>query len=103
MKTLAPLVAAQIPPQQRVLLYTAGNYQWDYRNQLLWYGNRLCWHLKQKEALLERLACEPQTVAIMDRNSFEKLNDGETAQLEILGRAAKFVCLRRHPAKMPQK
>ena len=99
MKMLAPLATTQIPSQQRVLLYTAGQYQWDYRNQLLWYGDRLCWHLRRVETLLEAVACDPQTVVIMDSNSFEKLNGCEAAQWEILGRSANFVCFRQQPTK----
>ncbi len=99
MRALAPLIRATTAPQQRVLLYTAGEYQWDYRNQLLWYGERLCWHLVRRDNLLAAVACDPQAVAVMDRASYLQLSQAETDKLETLGTSNNFVCLRQRTAQ----
>jgi len=45
MRALAPVSDAATAPGEKVVLYTSGEYQWNYGTQLIWYGNRLCTHL----------------------------------------------------------
>lgn len=94
MKKIAPIAEAATNPGQRILLYTSGEHRWDYRNKLLWYGDRLCWHLTDLEKLSSLLESQPQSVAVLDRIAFTQLAGKTLGLIEILGESEKFVCVR---------
>jgi 4-amino-4-deoxy-L-arabinose transferase-like glycosyltransferase len=96
MRTLAPIAEAHTHPSAQVLLYTFGRNGWDYRNQLIWYSNRLADLRTKLDDLADALMnCHPNTVIIADRDAFTALCDQFPAALEVLGRSEQFVCFRK--------
>jgi 4-amino-4-deoxy-L-arabinose transferase-like glycosyltransferase len=95
MRTLAPVSDSATAPGEKVVLYTSGEYQWNYGTQLIWYGNRLCAHLKDMKEVETRLAEREQTVVIMDKPSFADFKTQNESKIKILGESEKFVCFRR--------
>ncbi len=96
MRQLAPISDAATAPDEKILLYTSGEYQWNYLNQLLWYGNRLCRHSKDLSEIETALAVEKTTTVIMDKSSFEVLPEKAKNRALILGESKNFVCFRRN-------
>lgn len=94
MRALAPVVKTTAAHQQRILLYTFGQYQWDYRNKLLWYGDRLCRHLLTIEAVSSLLECDPYNIAIINREALAELTDRLNGRVQIIGESKRFVCVR---------
>jgi hypothetical protein len=95
MRTLAPIAEAATLPDQRVVLYNFGEHRWDYRNQLIWYGNRLCDQAKDLNEVRSKLDHEPSTVVIMDKEAFARLEPEFDFHVELLGESEKFVCFQR--------
>ena len=95
MRKLAPIAEALTSPGQRVLLYTHGELQVDYRNQLIWYAERLCKHLTDMEEVKSMLEQAPHTVVIMDKGTFTHLFNNLDSHTEILGESENFVCFKR--------
>jgi 4-amino-4-deoxy-L-arabinose transferase-like glycosyltransferase len=95
MRKLAPIADAATSPEQRVLLYSFGERRWDYRNQLIWYGNRFCEQtedLGQVSALLRR---DPDAVVILDKAAVARLSTQIDLPLNTLGESDNFVCVQR--------
>lgn len=95
MRSLAPMTDAAAAPHEKVVLYTSGEFQWNYRTQLIWYGNRLCRHLKDLNEVANLLSENTQTVVIMDKTSFADFSKGSKFNFEILSESEKFVAFRR--------
>lgn len=95
MRALAPVSDAATAPGEKVVLYASGEYQWNYGTQLIWYGNRLCTHLKDIKEVENQLAEREQTVVIMDKTSFADFKTQNESKIEMLGESEKFVCFRR--------
>lgn len=93
MRALAPVVKNATTHKQRVLLYTSGEYQWDYRNKLLWYGDRLTWHLLEIGQVVSLLECDSRNVAVINRGAMGELMEKMSNPIEVLGETAEFVCI----------
>lgn len=95
MRALAPVADAATETQEKVWLFTSGDLQWGFRNQLIWYGNRLCEFTKDLREI-ETLAEEKNgAVVIIDKPSFADLkNRGALEKITILGESENFVCFR---------
>lgn len=95
MRALAPVADAATEKGEKVWLYASGDVQWGFRNQLIWYGNRLC-EFTQDLREIETLAREKKrAVVIMDKPSFADLQPRiESNDIEILGESENFVCFR---------
>lgn len=94
MRTLAPIAERATKVDEKLLLYTSGEHKWDYRNQLIWYGDRLCTHLKSLDEIETRLDSGARTVAILDRDAFNKLVARRKVHFEVLGESDNFICIR---------
>jgi 4-amino-4-deoxy-L-arabinose transferase-like glycosyltransferase len=96
MQQLAPIAQANCPQDQNIILYTWGRVDYNYNNQLLWYGNRFT----ELPAVLEGVKVDFElgnhTVAIMDRDSYrgfpERLGPGFDVQ--VLGESEQFICFK---------
>ncbi|MCY7344909.1 MAG: glycosyltransferase family 39 protein [Pyrinomonadaceae bacterium] len=95
MRMLAPISDAATAPGEKVVLYTSGELQANFQTQLLWYGNRLCTHLKDLREVEALLADRKQAVVIMDKSSFAQFTSQNKLKITILGESEKFVCFRR--------
>ena len=95
MRKLAPIADAATSPEQRVLLYSFGERRWDYRNQLIWYGNRLCDQTEDLEQVSSLLRCDPDAVVIVDKAALARLTTQIDLPLDTLGQSDNFVCLQR--------
>lgn len=94
MRSLAPVSDAATAPGEKILLYTSGEYQWNYQTQLLWYGNRLCIMIKDLREVEDILFADKQTVVIMDKPSLADFTGQNKFKVTILGESEKFVCFR---------
>lgn len=94
MRALAPVVQATTRPKQQVLLYTAGEYKWDYRNKLLWYGDRMTWHALDLGQVGALLRCDLSNVAIVNRGSLAGLAEKMNGQVQVIAESESFVCVR---------
>lgn len=92
MHTIAPFADAATEPQEKVLLYTSGKLEWNYQNQLLWYGNRSYVLLKEMPEIEARAADRKQTVVIMDKPSFAEFTKKTKLNITNLGESEHFVC-----------
>lgn len=92
MRTLAPISDAATAPNEKVILYTSGEFQWNYRTQLIWYGRRLCIHIKDAVEMEALLAEKKSEIVIMDKSSFADFKKRINADFTILGESEKFVC-----------
>lgn len=96
MKVLAQVAETESPATERILLYTWGKKGWGYRNQFIWYSNRLVELETSLEQVTESLQCFPQMVAVMDRQGFQQLvGQIKGAQITVLATSEKFVCFRK--------
>ncbi len=94
MRALAPVVQAATPQRHRILLYTSGEYQWDARNKLLWYGDRLCQHVLKIEEVGSLLECDAYNVAIINREAVSELAEKMNGRVQVIGESKNFVCVR---------
>lgn len=94
MRALAPIAERATKADEKVLLYTSGEHKWDYRNQLIWYGDRLCTHLISFDEIETRFHSVERTVAILDRDAFNKLVAHQKVSFEMLGESDNFICIR---------
>lgn len=94
MRALASVVQAETRPRQRVLLYTAGEYQWDYRNKLLWYGNRITWHALNLDQIALLLRCDLSNIAVVNCDSLAELMEKMNGQVQVMAETGRFVCVR---------
>jgi 4-amino-4-deoxy-L-arabinose transferase-like glycosyltransferase len=100
MKQLAAAADAHTPENQRVVMYTGGNLEYNYQNQFLWYGNRYTDLFTRTDYVRTRLETGENSVAIMDRpsfGSFKAANDDVVG--DIVGESEHFVCFRAKPRK----
>lgn len=97
MRRLAPVVASQLPVGRRVVLYTAGEMQWEHRNTLIWYADRLVWHELSVEGVIARLRSEPGAIAIIDQQSFDRFESAIQERFESLARSQRFLLVRLKP------
>ncbi len=94
MRSLAPITDAATAPNEKILLYTSGEYQWNYQTQLLWYGNRLCTMIKDLREVENILSLNKQTVVIMDKPSFAEFTSQYKLKIRVIGESEKFICFR---------
>ena len=94
MRTIAPVSDAASQTEEKVVLYTSGEYQSNYQTQLLWYGNRLCTHLKTLKEVEALLADKKQLTVVMDKPSFIELTNQTKANITILIKSENFICFR---------
>lgn len=94
MRTLTPISDWATEPGEKILLYTSGEYQWNYQTQFLWYGNRLCIFLKDLNEVKTVLDTRKKTVVIMDKSTFSDFAAQNNSQITILGESEKFICFR---------
>lgn len=94
MRALAPLSDAATAPGDPVVLYTSGVYEWNYKAQLIWYGDRACTHSKEIKDIESILIDKKGTVVIIDKRSFDDLIARTHAKVTVLGESQKFVCFR---------
>jgi hypothetical protein len=95
MSTLAPIVDRATPSGERVLIYTHGEPQYDYVNQLLWYSNRFSEHLADADALRKSLESGAASrTFVLDKAAYGEIVAGSGAKLAILGESENFVCFR---------
>ena len=91
MRRLAPFVAGHVPVGRRVVLYTAGELQWEHRNTLIWYADRLVWHELGIDEVIARLRSEPGAIAIIDQQSFDRFEITVRERFESLARSPRFL------------
>ena len=94
MRALAPSVQTTTRPGQQILLYTAGEYQWDFRNKLLWYGDRIALHTLDLEQVGSLLRCDLSNVAVINRESLGELIERMNGQVLVIAEVERFVCVR---------
>jgi 4-amino-4-deoxy-L-arabinose transferase-like glycosyltransferase len=87
MRDMARVADSIVAPDQRVLLYSFGEKRWDYRNQLIWYGHRLCRQFESLDDLSSAL--DGQGVAVIDRDAYAQLHE----KVVLRGESANFVCV----------
>jgi hypothetical protein len=94
MHSIGPISDAATRPGEKVVLYTSGEYQWNYLNQLLWYGDRYCIHLMNMNEIESLHLQDKDLVVVMDKPSFEDLKRQTRSGIAILGESEKFYCFR---------
>jgi 4-amino-4-deoxy-L-arabinose transferase-like glycosyltransferase len=94
MRILAPVAEAATLPDQRIVLYNFGERRWDYLNQMIWYGNRLCEQTEDLNKVRSKLELDRKTVVIMDKSAVARLAQ-QGFDIEVLGESKDFVCFRR--------
>ncbi|MDQ6785670.1 MAG: glycosyltransferase family 39 protein [Acidobacteriota bacterium] len=94
MRAIAPISDAATESNEKVLLYTSGEYQANYQTQLLWYGSHLCVHLKDLNEVEKYLSGKRRTIAVMDKPSFAEFAKQTGANIKILSETENFVCFR---------
>jgi 4-amino-4-deoxy-L-arabinose transferase-like glycosyltransferase len=95
MRTIAPYSDAASAQDEKVVMYTSGQSQWNFQNQLLWYGHRATVLVKDGSAIDDLLAENKKLVVVMDKPTFAVFSQGSRpARLTILGGSDKFVCFR---------
>jgi 4-amino-4-deoxy-L-arabinose transferase-like glycosyltransferase len=87
MREMARVADSIAAPDQRVFLYSFGEKRWDYRNQLIWYGHRLCRQFERLDDLSSAL--DQQSVAIIDRQAYAQLRE----RVVLRGESPNFVCV----------
>ena len=87
MREMARVADSIAAPDQRVLLYSFGEKRWDYRNQLIWYGHRLCRQFERLDDL--SAALDEQSVAVIDRQAYAQLCE----KVVLRGESPNFVCV----------
>jgi len=99
MKLLGPVVDKWTPQNDRALLYTSGELQYGYANQLLWYGNRFLEHLPEPLALQKTLMGSEERTLIIDRASYQALIEPKAIPARIVAEAPNFLCVRINGSK----
>lgn len=93
-RQLAPVIARLTPPERRIILYTAGEWQWEHRNTLIWYAERFVDHDLSLESVFSKLQAEREALAVIDRVSLERSWLLSTGRLEIVTQTSRFVLAR---------
>jgi len=99
MKLLGPVVDKWTPQNDRALLYTSGELQYGYANQLLWYGNRFLEHLPEPLALQKTLMGSEERTLIIDRASYQALIEPKAIPARIAAETPNFLCVRINGSK----
>jgi 4-amino-4-deoxy-L-arabinose transferase-like glycosyltransferase len=99
MKLLGPVVDKWTAQNDRALLYTSGELQYGYANQLLWYGNRLLEHLAEPLVLQKTLMGSEERTLIIDRASYQALVEPKAIPARIVAEAPNFLCVRINGSK----
>jgi 4-amino-4-deoxy-L-arabinose transferase-like glycosyltransferase len=94
MKLLGPVVDKWTAQNDRALLYTSGELQYGYANQLLWYGNRFLEHLAEPIALQKTLMRPEERTLIIDRASYQAFIEPKAIPARIEAETPKFLCVR---------
>ena len=94
MKLLGPVVDKWTAQNDRAFLYTSGELQYGYANQLLWYGNRLLEHLAEPLALQKTLMGSEERTLIIDRASYQALIEPKAIPARIVAETPNFLCVR---------
>jgi hypothetical protein len=100
MRKLAPIVAANSHPDQRVIIYTDGGRQWNYQSQLIWYANRNTEFHTNFKTVFKRIKDHPSLIAVMDKKSFHQFEPLTSSrfQLDILSESEHFLCFKARPS-----
>jgi len=94
MKLLGPVVDTWTAQNDRAFLYTSGELQYGYANQLLWYGNRFLEHLAEPLALEKTLMRSEESTLVIDRASYRALIEPEAIPARIVAETPNFLCVR---------
>ena len=94
MRMIAPVSDSATPPGEHVLIYTSGEYGWNYYNQLIWYGNRLAIHAREPKDIDDALTAANGLTIVTDRIASAKLESRTDLTITPLGESKNFVCLR---------
>jgi len=94
MKLLGPVVDKWTAQDDRALLYTSGELQYGYANQLLWYGNRFLEHLAEPLALQKTLMGSEERTLVIDRASYQALIEPKAIPGRIVAETPNFLCVR---------
>jgi len=94
MQTLAPVIAANSNPAQRVILYTHGELQHNYMSQFVWYTDQYCVHLTELNTVREALVSCPGLIAVVDKEAFSQMSSSPGANIRALGESDNFVCVK---------
>lgn len=94
MKLLGPVVDKWTARNDRALLYTSGEQQYGYANQLLWYGNRFLDHLAEPLALQKTLVGSEERTLVIDRASYQALIEPKAIPARIVAETPNFLCVR---------
>lgn len=90
MRGIARITDSATLPGENILLFTGGDLKWDVQNQLLWYGHR-------NTVLIDKLAnieTSGTGVVVMDRPTFDSMQDRPAHNVELLGESPNYVCYR---------
>ena len=94
MQTLAPIIDANSNPPQRVILYTYGELQHNYKSQFVWYTDQYCAHLTELNTLEDALTSCPGLIAVVDKQAFSQMSSSLGANVQSLGESENFVCVK---------
>ncbi|HKQ73342.1 MAG TPA: glycosyltransferase family 39 protein [Blastocatellia bacterium] len=94
MQTLAPIIDANSVRAQRVILYTYGELQHNYKSQFVWYTDRYCVHLTELNTLRDALISCPGLVVVLDKQALGQMSDLLGANISALGESENFVCIK---------
>lgn len=92
MKIIAPLSDSFGNTNERVILYTFGDFHWNYQTQLLWYGNRNTLLVKDFTEIEKVLSEKAEITVVMDKKSFRKFEDSTNLHINIIGESEHFIC-----------
>lgn len=94
MRVIAPISDAATPAGERVLIYTSGEYGWNYFNQLLWYGHRLSIHARDTKDIDDAIVSAPALTIVTDPASAAQLEARTDLNVARLGASGNFVCIK---------
>ena len=96
---IAPAIISNSHKEQRVILYTNGVLHHDVLNQLIWYTDRLYYHVGDLNELWTRLKSEEPLVFVVDKKTFEGVVAPSGEEVEIVGVTNEYVCFRTQPTQ----
>jgi len=94
MRVIAPISDVASNPEEKIILYTSGELQWNYQMQLIWYGNRNTLLIKNRKEIENLLSEKKELVVVMDKLSYVDFKGETSSQITVLGESEKFVCFR---------
>lgn len=92
LRRLAPIAESVTSPDQRILLYTERAPRDAHLYQLIWYADRNCELLNESKEVFARLARQPKSAVIMDKEAFRTSIGKVKPGVKVLGETEGFVC-----------